>query len=1436
MVQPRKEQIKDVLTRHSAFTYTPVVGDTYTDILDATINPYLISDTYGGIQEDIQATVLGTVVEPQPVVAGDSITIAIDGGLPVTILFSVSDTTTSRIAANINGAVGTTIASNENGYLRITSQTYGITSKLIFADVVAGTLAKLGIAAGTYIGDEAPIRGVVTKSQDLRGGFVRIKTTDEKSVLTEVPSLIQFGESNTVVPAGKTRYWKNDIQGGVPVYGRMTRNPTNTGYRIFYYAKMPLEPEVITYDSDFTALDAFDEIDVTLTYGPNTVGPINIAFSSPPYTRSSVINTINAAFGFASTGGGNGQAKIIGNICQPYSFTTTPIISFSIKVDGGIIQTFILDVTHITAQNVVSQINASVTGVTASVSNYCVQIVSNETNGLLSSLELIGDNWNKLGISQGLYRGNFIVESYANSEIKFRGLGRGGEYSLTISSSNPTSMARMGLGSGAPVVVVGADEGEQAVNFPDIHSYTSTTNFPVNVLIPEVLEFGEVDPAVESIVEQFNNKVIGNNQEGAFSSVGINDSLLYPYGVPLSRGTRDVGKPVLINSLGEIDFDLMRSVYVESRRTFAQFIRGDFRLGVNTVNALVTSIIETPGTGGNPASTSPSIILDIDPSAAHSGNASLWVRFYRDATGRIPVIIKDATAEALGDGITDIVSLSSGAGIHRGSSALRISDVNTVAAGTATSSSKTLPLSDSTSRYIRVLEKEANTLSPSLLKKVNAIWAVTIGDGINSFGDFNGSNAIQQAIAFYTSSGATGGIHIRCKNGNFRVNSTNGSIIVPSSVSDFYIEGNGREDTIIRADSDATTPVISIPAGGSIQLENISIWGNSSASTVAISMASSGGSIVATNCNISTAQLVLNDINNCRFNNCSFWASTLSCIRMILSNGTTSENMVFRDCYFSLTGNDKTPLSIEALNSTIPVTTISKILFDNCKINLTSATTYLVGPNTFLTKNCGVVDLVPNGSCYNTGTGIYVKELTYDNCHVSAPAASVSVLIHLLPVNNGHVVYNATTEFAFVKTFVISGGEWISSATSDTGINLFTILGVQNITIRNVEMGFRSAPSYGVATGEVGYWATGDVTAPVPSRDWGAFALYASDSLVMNNVRFKSFVQKSGIYGDLFIRYKYLDIDNVIMRDYYAVGGGAATGPWQRIRLRPVSDAGRASVKKLSVGTHLNAGVGSDWADEACVYYEPNQAHFTFDDCQIGPFAVSGGSTAAMGILIPSLTSTDYSGQNLATTNLTICNCSITGMSNGIMINHSASGQTNTGVSIINNNIYDNTYYGIRLGQNGTTGGYFKNCSISNNRITDNGSYGIYTHAVKWINNCNVSILNNRVYNNNGGITTAQIRIWVQANVAVTFETPVGICTGNDTSSGNITSGKIKINQTNGVPAEVALPGSGIYGDPMTNVHMRGIDVGHVSGFDNRFNFLDTDVHMVHNFADLETP
>ena len=98
---------------------------------------------------------IGLVAGTTNGVVGETLTLDIDGGGIQVISFTAAAQTPAQVAAVINAAVGSAIASGAGGFLTITSPTTGLSSTLVLANGVPPALAGIGLVAGTTTGADA---------------------------------------------------------------------------------------------------------------------------------------------------------------------------------------------------------------------------------------------------------------------------------------------------------------------------------------------------------------------------------------------------------------------------------------------------------------------------------------------------------------------------------------------------------------------------------------------------------------------------------------------------------------------------------------------------------------------------------------------------------------------------------------------------------------------------------------------------------------------------------------------------------------------------------------------------------------------------------------------------------------------------------------------------------------------------------------------------------------------------------------------------------------------------------------------------------------------------------------------------------------------------------------------------------------------------------
>lgn len=83
---------------------------------------------------------------PGVILAGDAITITVDGNAPVTVVFAGGEVI-ATIVSTINTALGATIASDSGGMLALTGQVLGTLGSVSAVEVVAGSGVRLGYTA-----------------------------------------------------------------------------------------------------------------------------------------------------------------------------------------------------------------------------------------------------------------------------------------------------------------------------------------------------------------------------------------------------------------------------------------------------------------------------------------------------------------------------------------------------------------------------------------------------------------------------------------------------------------------------------------------------------------------------------------------------------------------------------------------------------------------------------------------------------------------------------------------------------------------------------------------------------------------------------------------------------------------------------------------------------------------------------------------------------------------------------------------------------------------------------------------------------------------------------------------------------------------------------------------------------------------------------------
>jgi hypothetical protein len=1169
------------------------------------------------------------------------------------------------------------------------------------------------------------------------------------------------------------------------------------------------------------------------------------------------------------------------NIGQPYSFVSGETIEVS--VDGGAFQPVVFPNTTVTADDVSGLFNGAVTGATATYftdafGNTVILFKSDNPDGLTSSLEFRNVNpgiLERLGIASGKYVGHWVAEPYGASEIRIRGLARGAGSSLTVSASAAT-LTRMGLTAGT---FDGSDDGEVPVVFPLIDQDNPTDPISVIGLIPEVLEFGEVDPAVESIIEQFNVKSAGSNlgvstSSSAITSGGSTGGHL----MGKSRGVADAGKPIVANAFGLADISFLRAAQDDAYRFFKKFIRGVFRPDANSVDALVTSVIETPGAEGNPGGNSGLFWVDIDrPDLLTS--RSFRIRFGKLGVDKTPFMVTElgiTGAEWLIDGQD---TGGDGTAFGNAVAPMKLLDVNTDVAGTNAGGTRFIPLTSSVlaegDRTLRIMESEKGTVEPvSLFRQVNGRWTTTCGDGTTSFGDFNGTDAIQQALLFFTTHiSGPAGIVLQLKEGTFDVDIPNGSISIGND-NEVTLVGKGRNLTIIR-NTDTTADTITVGTDSILHLKNLTVVDTASVGSNAVSLGV-GTQLIAEDTYFEDCMLSVLNGASVRMNRCgiNLPSASVPCMELTVSDGlgpSAHKKFSFIDCRFSAA--DHNPVTrVSAVNGAGSVTRIRHILFDRCEMSLGTTTDDGFGN---LTGNCGVLDLNSDGTDVTAVTpeGVIVDKITYQDCHVDAnrAAGAVSILMHLIPQTNG-VSFDAGLDFLGITRLEINGGRWLAPPVN-TLFNPFTIFEIGTaidttaksdefggLFIRNAVMGFSGS---GVDTGVIHGSATADIdgtlymgAGDVAPADfyWGAWAL-GGLNIELDNTDFVGFSQLADS-SSIAIRWNRFKMRNCTLSRFKASGSGSAAGIF---RIRPRSGAAEYfEIRDLVIrGRSITAGtwgnifnVEPNAEDASRTPYSP----MTWDNVHVSQFDITGSAIPSYFVWLAGDAVDDdfWNGSISSYRNITIKNCNVRKISSLLYWYTGSVGIQNFLQNTkINGNEAAEGLGNAVLAFAAQAGGYpqIDHIEIKDNRIWEYEDVGIHIAQDYWKaavppRGGQVNITGNRVFDcddSGGGGADVQIylsTVGFQFDAATYNQRVHGTIRDNDCNTHPLTAAFIKVDGRDGVGG-IDTIGGGVNpsGIASQDIPLRGVNTTWLySGADSPTRYANNASLMIYNRAVFRTP
>ena len=699
------------------------------------------------------------------------------------------------------------------------------------------------------------------------------------------------------------------------------------------------------------------------------------------------------------------------------------------------------------------------------------------------------------------------------------------------------------------------------------------------------------------------------------------------------------------------------------------------------VQAVVASILETPD--GVLLPKSKTLTVDVDPDGTLGPDGVFRVRFNRDATPRVTFRVNSKTGDRT---------------LWESDEIIEFRDPS-VAGAEASSGQESIPLTgtvaDNGDQCLRLGERgilgtSVDPTSLSLLRLVNGRWCVTVGDGVSTFGDFNGLLAVNDAVSWWKTylfpDGHTSCL-IQVKAGTYQVD----PITLPATENSVTLEGASSYDCILENVS-STDPMITSSVTRLI-LKGLGFTSLTPGTTHPCGIVS-GGTMEVENCTfVDQAVKVLTrrlDADTSRSfvarfktSQFSFTAAVTTQPAVVLEANHASYYSVgylFDECYFDMSASEAAPL--EVLDTVTTVTAkIGGVVFNRCLLHLGSTVVQTSNPR----RNTGVLALSPHTG--NKGK-LNLTDITYNDCTVIAEKGSnTTALLVYLP-------QDPANDYVDLGSFVVRGGSWLLQ--SATALSTF-VLGVEpamdvpprvaRVLLEDVVLGpdVTSSIDYGAPPATAGYSAG--------SR--GGLFLITAAHITMRTVAFKTCVAR-GRQGQLVCVAGSWSVDGVHLTNW--VNTSSYGVPACQVRFKdPIWDPTPrgGSIRGVVVEGSIS-GVPVTDTVSAGVFGLESSWRLPLDSCRVHGFDGTGAHGFVLsdlvhthGVELHECEASDLGGMGFryyddgitgtAVNKLRITRSRFNGNNVGVFIGGAATGTPkNLGtVSVSDNEMKDNTFVGL---------------------------------------------------------------------------------------------------------------------------------------------------------------
>lgn len=1074
MTRPRSLQINSPSIKLTSIVLPslPAINSGSTNVATSGITSQTATGQFAG-HIALPAILTSTVNSLITTTVGD-FNISLDGGAAITVtvvsgdLFSTNQTTPSLIAYRINQtSLLTGVASvSDSGCLVLKSLTTGASSSVA---VTAGTisLATLGFnPASTATGSDA-VDGVVTESADQKGGYAFLSTSEGNPVIANSPTLFRLKTTGNEYVSG--------IVPNAPVLARTTLSGSDLvlSYAQRVYGNGPL----VSYRSKFPDIVGGDSLTIDIKDNVSAYTSTQISLTGSTFANATaVINAINIAWGTRRTGVAVAQKS------EPYYVQGILVYS----IDGGASATVAFTGSERTAAEVATAIGAA-----AGTEGAYLRIFSTSTTGPTSKVTIDSSSdaavLEALGLSVGVYSGSLLA-SVVGTEVK-------------LTPPCPSATITIG-GSGGAADKYGFYSGDTAstlreipVTWPQLPANASS----IVAKVTEFMEFGQIPETADE-----------SNELAALQS-------LTPFMAPDElEGARKSGQLVSRTSTGDLESGGSAD-FLSGRVGSVTFPTQDLDAGsanprpamaVSVIDDDVTPILEGIKADGNVRILSNDLTdisaITLTSNAEYDRNANNWkadntsapasrldlqkesLQLKRKAT-TTPAWADNAWTDVISAGVsTGITGIGQELTIHGATSVLRgngsslkITDDNIDGATTQAF----INVSDSSGgQFLRIGGKEANNTT-SLIKSINGRAYISIGDGSDTFGDFNGVGAFDAAVNFINTNSITNA-SIFVKAGDYE--STSQITITDKNIT---VIGESRDNCRIRRTN----------AGSFLSLISSTLDINTFvAKNVSIEVASATSSAIVSNsvkvdlenCEVEGLLLELaspqGDLLGFKAVNCTIHSSGVAYSALSIKAGATQLFDGYQNYPGLFVQNTKFVCSSAVNNRCIliegpvpgtPSPTAyqyENFTFDNCEFDLASATLSVGTGDLVPTRGTGLFELDPRDA-----SSLVVKQLSFTGCRVSALGTTASRYNVLMAASPFLTSASSIPAYAgIVKSLVISDTRfdcYIGTNSDSLAPSCFIVgAGVESLSLTDCQINLTSTASglYGTPP----YWYSSSIT------------------------------------------------------------------------------------------------------------------------------------------------------------------------------------------------------------------------------------------------------------------------------------------------------------------------------------------------------------------------